>query len=243
MKIKSDEPLKIHLGCDFFRDRDGTLCSGPKKYIDKMIENYEKMFEEKPKKYSTPLEKNDHLELDDSTLLDADRISQYQSLIGCYNWLISLGRFDILTAFMTMSRFRVAPRQGHLDRLKRMCGYLRQSSNGAIRYRTEAPDYSGLPSQEFDWSRSIYGNVKEEIPGNIPEPLGEEVVSTSYVDANLYHDKLTGRSVTGTLHLINKTSVDWFSKRQGTVRTATYGSEFIAARTCIDQIIDLRLTL
>ena len=85
--------------------------------------------------------------------------------------------------------------------------------------------------------------MKEEIPGDIPEPLGEEIVLTSYVDANLYHDKLTGRSVTGTLHLINKTPVDWFSKRQGTVKTATYGSEFIAAKTCIVQIIDLCLTL
>ena len=36
--------------------------------------------------------------------------------------------------------------------------------------------------------------------------------------------------------------MDWFSKKQATVETAPYGSEFIAARTCVEQIIDLRNT-
>ena len=53
----------------------------------------------------------------------------------------------------------------------------------------------------------------------------------------------TGRSVTGVLHMINKTPIDWYSKKQATVETATYGSEFVAARTCVEQIIDLRTTL
>ena len=54
---------------------------------------------------------------------------------------------------------------------------------------------------------------------------------------------ITGRSVTGILHLVNKTPIDWFSKNQATVETATYGSEFVAARTCLEQAIDFRLTL
>ena len=54
---------------------------------------------------------------------------------------------------------------------------------------------------------------------------------------------ITGRSVTGILHLVNKTPIDWYSKKQATVETATYGSEFIAARICVDQSIDLKNTL
>ena len=45
------------------------------------------------------------------------------------------------------------------------------------------------------------------------------------------------------LHLVNKTPLDWYSKKQATVETATYGSEFVAAQTCVEQIIDLRNTL
>ena len=66
---------------------------------------------------------------------------------------------------------------------------------------------------------------------------------TTYVNANLYHDLISGRSVTGILHFVNGTPIDWYSKRQATVETATYGSEFVAARIATDQIVDIRLTL
>jgi hypothetical protein len=63
------------------------------------------------------------------------------------------------------------------------------------------------------------------------------------MDANLYHDLVNGRSVTGVLHLFNQTVIDWYSKKQATVETATYGAEFVAARTAMEQIIDLRIEL
>ena len=50
-------------------------------------------------------------------------------------------------------------------------------------------------------------------------------------------------SVTGILHLINQTPVDWFTKRQATVETTTYGSESVAAHIATDKILDMRLTL
>ena len=87
------------------------------------------------------------------------------------------------------------------------------------------------------------GKVEELLPVDAPEPLGNYVTLTHYVDANLMHDVATGRSVTGILHLVNKTPIEWYSKKQATVETATYGSEFVAARVCVEQIIDLCNTL
>ena len=104
------------------------------------------------------------------------------------------------------------------------------------------PDYSDLKSIPQDWY-NIYGDVKEILPHDAPTPLGKPVQLTHYVDANLYHDTLTGRSVSACLHFINGTPIDWYSKKQATVETATYGSEFVAARTCVEQIIDLCNTL
>jgi hypothetical protein len=75
------------------------------------------------------------------------------------------------------------------------------------------------------------------------EPLGKYVTLTHYVDANLCHYLITGCSVTGILHLVNKTPIDWYSKKQATVETATYGSEYVAAGTCVEQVMDLRLTI
>jgi hypothetical protein len=37
--------------------------------------------------------------------------------------------------------------------------------------------------------------------------------------------------------------MDWYSKKQATVKIATFGSEFIAARTTINQIVDLQTNL
>ena len=45
------------------------------------------------------------------------------------------------------------------------------------------------------------------------------------------------------VYLLNKTPTDWWSKLQNAVETATFGSECIAARTCTEQIMDLRNTL
>jgi hypothetical protein len=56
-------------------------------------------------------------------------------------------------------------------------------------------------------------------------------------------DLTTGRSITGILHLVNSTSASWFCKLQGSVQTATYGSEFVAARLATEQIMDMRYTL
>ena len=113
--------------------------------------------------------------------------------------------------------------------MKRLHGYLVKTKHFAIRYRTKEPDYSHLPQQEYEWTRTVYGNVKEEIPKDIPKPSGKRVITTTFLDANLFHDIVTGKSVTAVLHFVNTTPTDWFSKRQATVETATYGYEFVAA--------------
>ena len=69
------------------------------------------------------------------------------------------------------------------------------------------------------------------------------MTTTIYVDANLHHDQVTGRVVTACLHLVKATPSHWHTKRQATVETTTFGSDFVAARIATDQIIDLRYTL
>ena len=40
--------------------------------------------------------------------------------------------------------------------------------------------------------RTMFGKVVEEIPKDAPNPLGNEVVTTTFLDAYLIHDVLTG---------------------------------------------------
>ena len=194
-KLKGVGPLTYHLGCNFERDEDGTLRAGPRKYIDKMMSWYEHTYGTQPKQASSPLEKGDHPEVDDSEFTDDEGIKQYQAMIGQLQWLIALGRIDVFTATMSMSRWRACPRIGHLNRLKRIYGYVAKMKHGYIRIRTEEPDYSHIPDPGYDWKHTVYGDVKEMLPPDAPKPLGKPVVTTTYVDANLYHDVITGRSV------------------------------------------------
>jgi len=242
-KLKGTGPTEFHLGCDFFRDEEGVLCYAPKKYIEKILENYRRIYGSWPKPATSPLTTGDHPELDTSELLDEDNQKIYQSLIGALQWVIQIGLFDIQTAVMTLSRFRAMPRQGHLDRVKRIHGCLSKMRHATIKIRTDAPDCSNIPVKLYDWECTCCADAKEEIPSDAPEPKGKSVTVTSYFDANLYHDLISGKSVTGCLHQLNKTPIDWYSKLQLTVETATFGSEYVAARTCAEQIIDLRLSL
>ena len=83
-----------------------------------------------------------------------------------------------------MSRFRAALRKGHLERLKRIYACVIRTKDYAI-WRVHQPDYSFLPEQNFDWTLTVYGDVKEIIPEDIPKPLGKTVTATTTEDANL----------------------------------------------------------
>ena len=244
LKVKGDGKLTYHLGTDYFEDPDGTFVSQPKKYIDKLADTYRRLFNgDPPKGYKTALDKNDHPELGTSEILEGDMAAKYLTMVGQLQWLVTLVRFDIHAQVATMARFRAAPRQGHMDRLKRIYSYAIRTKDYAIRFRTDQPEYSFLPGQDLHWTYSVYGNVQEILPDDMPEPLGNAVVNTTTMDANLNHCLATGKSLTGCLHFVNKTPVDWYSKKQAIVETATYGSEFVAAKTATEQIMDIRQTL
>ena len=81
----------------------------------------------------------------------------------------------------------------------------------------------------------IYGSPEEDLDPNDPPPLGELVRTSTFADANLMHDYVTGRACSGIIHFVNQTPVECFSKCQNTVETSSYGSEFIAARIATEK--------
>jgi hypothetical protein len=180
LKGVTDKP-DVFLGGSVGRDQDGTLWWGAKRYIARCLETYERAMGEKPKPCNVPIPEKSQPELDDSDELDEKGRNVYQSLIGCLQWVVTLGRFDIACAVMTMSRFRVAPRKGHLALLGNVFGYL--------------------------------------------------------------HCKVTGRSAMGGVFMVQETIVGHFSRRQSTVETATYASEFIAGRAALDEALAIRYEL
>ena len=48
-----------------------------------------------------------------------------------------------------------------------------------------------LLSVEYDWSRSVYGNVRQRRAPDAPPPKGRPVLTTTFKDANFHHDLAT----------------------------------------------------
>eukprot|EP00957_Ditylum_brightwellii_P158732 12081628-Ditylum_brightwellii.AAC.1 len=90
-----------------------------------------------------------------------------------------------------MTRLRPAPCQGHLKRLKCVYCLLCNYKKTAIKFNTEMSDYSNYKVEANIWGH-IYHPCQEEIPEDMPEPRGKPVMTTTFVDANLLHDVITG---------------------------------------------------
>ena len=244
--IKSEGPPEYYLGNDFKKDKKGRWCFGCKKYIQESIARIEVMFGVQPKS-TIPMSANDHPELDDTTLLSDDKHRKFQMLIGMLNWVVTIGRFDVAHATMSLSRFSACPRKGHLERVLKVFGYLKRRPNRRIVVDSRSPDFSGF---EEDFSKDYasilgedYPEASEEVDCNLPKPLVDELDITVFVDSDHAHDKITRRSVTGLIIFVGRTPVFFMSRRQGAVETSTYGAEFCAMRIAVEETIAIRYML
>jgi hypothetical protein len=94
----------------------------------------------------------------------------------------------------------------------------------------------------YSWE-DFYHGAKEAIPPKMPEPRGKEVEIHCFVDADHTGDRVTRRSHTGILIFCNHAPITWYSKKQNTVETSTFGSEFIALKTAVELIEAMRYKL
>ena len=88
-----------------------------------------------------------------------------------------------------------------------------------------------------------YRGAKDEPPPMMPKPRGRGVNITAFVDASHAANKVTRRSHTGFLIFLNRAPIIWYSKRQNTVESSTFSSEFIAMKACVEHITALRYKL
>ena len=73
----------------------------------------------------------------------------------------------------------------------------------------------------------------------MPAPLGNTLDITCFVDSDHAGNVVTWRSHTGIIIFLNNAPVIWFSKKQNTVESSSFGSEFVALRIAWDLIVGL----
>ena len=90
------------------------------------------------------------------------------------------------------------------------------------------------------YMKELYPDAVELLPPNAPTPRGKPVKLHVFVDAG---DSITRRSRTGVLIYLNAAPTLWYSKKQNTVETSTFGSEFVAMRQAFEMIKALNYKL
>ena len=77
----------------------------------------------------------------------------------------------------------------------------------------------------------------------MPEPQGMGFIMRAKVDADHAADTVTRRSQTGFLVFLNSALIHWSSKKQTSVESSSFGSEFIAMKQCCEYVRGLHYKL
>ena len=88
-------------------------------------------------------------------------------------WVITISRADVCYATSSLSRFSAAPREGHLSRVLRVWGYLKNYPNRAI--RIDSPPFkrrSTIKKKEVFNIADQYSYAVEALDESFPKPLG-----------------------------------------------------------------------
>lgn len=252
VKLKNDKfcPPDSFLGSQLtFKEITGQpcWCMTSNRYITEAIKTLEQSLQKKgagpiPNKASTPLPLKYHPELESSPELNAADTKLYQEMIGILRWSVELGRIDIALEVSLMSSHMAAPRIGHLQQLLHMLGYLKRVPKLTLAFDPRHPEIDEQRFHKYDW-HDFYRDAKEEIPHDFPSPRGHEITTHCFVDASHASDLSNRRSQTGILIFLNRAPILWYSKRQNTVESSTFGSEFVAMKIAVEMIQGLRYKL
>ena len=109
-------------------------------------------------------------------------------------------------------------------------------------FDTSQPVMQNKWFREYDWF-DFYRDAKEKIPQDRPDERGLPVTVSVFVDADHAGNKVDRRSQTGVLMFINRAPIHWYSKRQPSVETSTFGAEFCAMKVAVEMTEALRYKL
>ena len=117
-----------------------AVCQVFKSAVDNVELYLKKRGKALPARVSTPLSSNYRPELDTSEELNPDDAAYFQSLIGILRWMVELGRVDVCTEVSMLSSHLALPREGHLQELFHIFGYLKKHHNAEMPFDPTLPE-------------------------------------------------------------------------------------------------------
>ena len=200
-----------------YMDQDGYECWAMssddyvKAAVAEVVEDLEKKGLKLKGKAFRPFDSAYRPELDVTEELDETGVAKFQGFIGTFRWMIELGCMDILTEVSQLSSFQAMPRVGHLEAWYEIFAYLRKHPMMSLAFHLSRIHIRQDRFQSNDW-RDFYGDDKEELPVDMPKPLGEAIQMTAFVDSDHAGNLITRRSQTGYILFCNQAPITWYSR-------------------------------
>lgn len=221
---------------------------GSSQYVQAAVQNVETYLRDRhlqlPPKALSPLPTGYRPEIDVTLALNTKDAAHYQSLIGILRWIVELGRIDICCEVSLMSSHLALPREGHLLRVYHIFAYLKKHHNAEMVFDPTDPVIDHSLFERRDWTTSEMSQfLTEVLPKNLPRPRGMGFTMRAFVDADHATDSMTRKSRTGFIVYLNGAPIYWLSKKQSSIETSSFGSEFTAMKSCTEYIRGLRYKL
>ena len=265
IKKGSAGPPSIYLGANIQKlpSRTGGDCWGMscEQYVKDAVKHVKTRLREEGYEFNKKLSDIRYLpqqpysslnyrpELEISEVCSDSEANYFQNLIGVLRWIVELGRIDINFEVVCLSQYLAFPRKGHLYQALHIFKYLEIHNESFLRFD---PTYLDLgepinaednPELKAKVLKEFYPDAEEAIPTNAPGPRGRPVQINCFVDADHAGNLVTRRSQTGILIYLNMAPIFWYSKKQNTIETSTFSSEFVALKIATEKIISLRYKL
>src|SRR6056300_532251 len=152
--------------------------------------------------------------------------------IGILRWLVELGRIDVAAEVSMMSAYNAMPRMGHFHAVLHVFAYLENNLDWELAMDCQSKNWNEIPEQNW---REFYPFAKDEIPPDMPKPLGKKPVElTMFVDASHAANVVTRQSRTDVLIFVMSAPIVCYSKKQNSIETSSFGSEFMALKTTVE---------
>ena len=251
-RLKDVGPPTRYLGAEVgkydFGDGTSAWFMSARLYLKEAIRVIEERHGDLTKMFSSksievPMPFGSHPELDQTKFLNDEEKQLYQSYIGIIRWAIELGRIDLALSGGVMARFAAAPRQGHFDEVLRIMAYCKKHLDSKVVFDPVKKIFDNIDWAESDWQQ-FYPDINGEVlPYNRPKERGNAIQINLFCDAAHASCHQTRRSTTGFVFFINGAPISWYSKRQNTIESSTFGSEYVALRIAIEKNEALRYKL
>ena len=129
----------------------------PSKYVNEAVKNVESYLMKEydgrtlKKRAGAPFIPGYKPELDLSPELDSTKSQYYQSLIGILQWMVEIGRIDMITEVNMMASHVAMPRDGHLENIFHMFAYLKIKHNSRMVFAPSYPKIDMTSFRECEW--------------------------------------------------------------------------------------------